>query len=244
VRKTCAAKPAKDAGEEGDCLEFYIPEPGESVGVIGITRHGKSYFGKQWAAALLEMGERVIVWDPCHEWGKDAIQRKGTEPGPMARTVTIAQLEADPALLTGGRLNLAVRPEDILAPAKEIAEDFKKFAWLVRRVSSPGRIHVFVDEVALLKKEAEAELDDMAERWAKDELIPYFFGQRWMHFTVGMRAEIARLVAFKQVKASDLVHLGQDAGKAFARSVALLKPHKYRVADLRNAHADALAAVE
>lgn len=239
MSRACAKPHRKELPE--DLLELELKH-GESVGIIGVSQYGKSKLAKEMAEQLLEKLKRVIAWDPCWEWGADALKREHTPPGPLASTVTVTQLEQNPQLLLDPRLSLAVRPVDIYAPRKELAAQFERFIYLVRTTNS-SELHIFVDECGILRKYCEEALDDLVERGGKDGLLPYLLGQRWVHFGTNQRAELAYLVALAQHKSSDLTHLTLDVGREVTAAICTQEPHQYRLVNLRRVHADALASV-
>lgn len=227
-----------------DFLELELRQ-GESVGIIGVSQYGKSKVAKEKAARLRDRRKRVLAWDPCREWGKagQAIEREETPPGPLEHTVTVDELEENPELLLDPELSLAVCPTDIFADRKTIAEEFRRFIYIVRTTNVGHELHLFVDEVGILREHCEEQLDDLVERGGKDGIRPYLIGQRWVHFGTNQRAEFAYLVAFAQHKISDLRFLAIDVGRPFAAAICVQEPHEYRVAYLRRVHADALASV-
>ena len=231
-----------------------LPGYGESFGIIGVTQHGKSTWAKEWAAWLITKGHSVIAWDPADEWSIHGKQRKHCKRGPLRDSVFLSELVKNARKwLTRKGLQLAVKPNPYppggafegkrqIGPNEWVSRQFTTFTTLVRGWTPPRvPIAFFIDEVNLLFKYAEAALDDIAERWAKDEIVPIFLGQRWMHFTKNMRAQIAWLISFKQVKQHDLLFIGQEAGRDFARALPSLLPGSYRVANLRQAHPETLA---
>jgi hypothetical protein len=238
---TVAQARAKGA-EVLDRWDYRMLEPGEAAGVIGVSQNGKSTWCFGWAAAMVAQGVDTLAWDPCHEWGVDARKRRRARPGPLARTVTVSELQKNPRMLLENRLNLAVRPDNIHASKREISEQFKAFIYMVRSLCTLP-VALFIDEISKLRKYAEEELDDLAECAGKDDLLPVFIAQRWSHFTANMRAEIAWLISFLQVKESDLRFIREDAGSDFARRVCLLEPYQYVATNLRRAHMDVLRMV-
>jgi hypothetical protein len=238
---------------KGDVFRFRLPRYGESFGVIGVTQHGKSTWAKDWAAWLIRKLYSVVAWDPADEWSVHGKARKHCKRGPLRDAVSFSELLKNPRrYLSRRRLQLAVRPDPYplagawekkrkLSPEEWVANQFTTFAQLVRRWTPAGPLALFIDECNLLFKHAAAALDDISERWAKEEIVPIFLGQRWTHFTVNMRAQIAWLISFKQVKKTDLRFLSDDAGQDFARALPWLPPGRYRVANLRQASTDALS---
>ena len=240
---TACSKCGQPRPGKSDAFEYRLPEYGESFGIIGVTQHGKSSWAKAWVKYLLSKGYSVIVWDPADEWHVNARGRRFCKPGPLQHSVTVSELLRDPRKhLSKKRISLAVRPDDIYADEKTIAEQFTEFVQWVRRATPEGVPLFFViDECNLLLKHAGSALSDIAERWAKEEIVPCFVGQRWTHFSPDVRAQLAWLVAFKQVKESDLRFLRTEVGSDFAAALPTLEPGAYRVANLRQASKDVLS---
>jgi hypothetical protein len=243
---SCACKNSPPPAPADHVLSEYpyaaLPH-GSSAGIIGVTQHGKSTYAMGWAGHLVGLGESTLAWDPAWQWAANFYEnREDAKPGPLARCVTVSELEKSPDLLRARRLNLAVRPDDIFALGSEIADQFTRFLYVVRRVWM-GRIHLFIDEVNQVAKYAAEYLDDIAERWAKDGYRPIFIGQRWTHFTPNMRAEIEWLISFLQVKETDLRFLKTDAGSAFTSAISTLGKYQYRATNLRKIRAELLAAL-
>jgi hypothetical protein len=246
VKKPCATR--QDGGERFgvlDELEPFLPGRGESMAIIGVTQCGKTTLAWKWAEAMKAARVRTLSWDPCFQWGQDGQRRDDGELGPMLRTVTVSELEEQPELLLERNLSMAVRPTDVWAPKAQIAKEFARFAEILIRSMSGGRLALFVDECNVLTPHAEAAevLDDMAERWGKEGIVPFFVTQRWTHLGVNVRAEVAWLLSFHQNKTSDLRQLSLDAGQDFARAVGELPPHHYRARYLRRALPEALASL-
>ncbi|WP_224249845.1 hypothetical protein [Hyalangium gracile] len=246
--KPCASRPIPEEPEVLEELEPFMPEKGQSGAIIGVSQNGKSHLAMLWMAALLAMGFDVVGWDPCWQLGRLNKRREGQEPGPLEHTVIAGDLDADHFRVK--QLSLAVRPADIYADRDVIAREFVQFAQLCIRaltaVGRPRRVALFVDECHLLVDHGPAVrlLEDMAERWGKEGVVPFFVTQRWSHLSVNVRAEVAWLISFLQTKRSDLQNLGLDAGKDFARAVARLKPREYRATCLRVTNKDALALLD
>lgn len=241
---------------KGDSFKFRLPLYGESFGIVGVTQHGKSTWAKAWAAHLIAKLYSVIAWDPGDEWTVLGKARKYAKRGPLKVKVLFSELLKNPVkYLSRKRLQLGVVPDEmpaaLLAGEKKISKEqwisdqFRRFAALVERATPQGvPIALFVDECHLLKKHAEDVLDDIAERWAKEEIVPVLITQRWGHIPKNVRAQLGWVISFLQREVSDLRFLREDAGRDFARAVARLAvPGRYRVANRRSLHPDALASL-
>lgn len=244
---TCAATPgAPPTGQEVlESLTFFLPKKGESVAIIGVSQNGKTTLAFHWAAALQRAGVRSLAWDPDWQWSEALRPTHGErEYGPMARSVTVEELERDSDLLLDRNLSLAVRPTDRWAPDAQIAEEFARFAWMVIRAHPGGRLALWIDECHILRAsdEAMALLDAMALRWGKEGPVPFLITQRWTHLSADVRAEVAWLISFHQNKPSDLRQMRMDAGKLMADAVGDLEPFQYRVRFLRKRLKDATEA--
>ncbi|HLK99548.1 MAG TPA: hypothetical protein VK539_03145 [Myxococcaceae bacterium] len=241
---------------KSDTFKFRLPLYGESFGIVGVTQHGKSTWAKQWAAFLLTKLYSVIAWDPGDEWSVMGKARKYAKRGPLKVKVLFSELLSKPVkYLSRKRLSLAVVPDEmpaeLLNGEKKISQDewissqFRRFAAWVRRATPEGvPIALFIDECHQLLKHAEDVLEDVALRWAKEEIVPVFIAQRWLHFPKNVRAQLAWVVSFLQTEKSDLRFMREDVGRDFARAVVgLTVPGRFRVANRRRPHPDALASL-
>lgn len=245
MKKTRATEPTVSPVLER--LEPFLPKKGESAAFVGVSQNGKTTEAWRWASAL-NSAVGCVAWDPAGQWGVDSFRKDhGDTVGPLKRTMTVSTFEQHPEALLEPQVSLAVMPDDIWADRLVIAADFVRFAMLLVRQSPPGRrLAVFIDECNQLTDLPSATrlLTDMAERWGKEGIVPFFITQRWTHLSTDVRAEVAWLLSFHQNKRSDLKQLRYDAGSDFAAAVEQLEPYQYRARFLRKALPEHLTAGE
>ncbi|WP_223632025.1 hypothetical protein [Corallococcus sp. EGB] len=228
---------------ERESLEFYVPDVSECVHVVGMTRMGKSYLGKQWASWLMKKSRPVVALDYRGEWAVDGIKRKNNSLGPLKRTVTVTEFLEDPGIILAARLALAIRPDDVRALPEVKAAQFRLVLPYLRE-RTDDELHLFIDETGMLSPYLKKEFHDIAATWGADGVRRYWLKQRWTDDEPETRAQATKVVSFRQVKTTDLRFLAQDAGKDFARAVSQLPPRQHVVADLTTVRMDQLEALE
>lgn len=234
-----SARKTHNAGGD-DGAEFDVPDVSEALAVVGMTRMGKSHFAKRWAGWLTRQDCPVLCLDYRAEWGVDGVRRAHNSLGPLRRTLTVSKFLDDPGVILAPRLSLAICPDDLRSLPEERADGFRRVLPFLRQ-RSDDQLHLWIDEVGMLAPYLEAELHDICATWGADGVRRYLISQRWTDLPPAVRAQLTRVVSFRQCKASDLRYLATDTDRDFARRVAKLEPRQHLTADLTRASADTLS---
>jgi energy-coupling factor transporter ATP-binding protein EcfA2 len=228
---------------ERKTLDFYVAQPGEIVVIVGVTNSGKSTLAKRWASYLLQQQEPVVVvTDFAAEWSRHGIMREWCPLGPMHDESTVTEFLTRPEMLRKRRLALAIRPDDVLAPAAGKAEEFKAVLPYMRQ--RKGRTHLFFEEAGKLSTWLGEEFGEVATTWRKDGPVPYFLAQYWTQLPKEVRSQASTIVSFQQTDSTCLGFLARETTRAFARDVAGLAQGEHAVFVRRGLNPDLLADLD
>lgn len=179
--------------------------------VIGKTGYGKSNWVKELCAQQIELGARVVAFDPCDEYSKSGRPRKTTKLGPLEQRCTASELVDDPERFLDREdlaLSVYMDPEIGDDPA-EVAEQFQMVSPIVRRT---GRILFIVEEVGYFEEHCRDRVKAVATLYRKEEVNAVLVAQRATQIPLTARSQASQIVSFRQDEKVDLVALEDKCG--------------------------------
>jgi hypothetical protein len=232
---------------EWEAPELWVPEEGEFVGVVGMTRMGKSTWLKRWLKYLMEQEVTVYVWDPAREYSRHGLRRERTPLGPLLTQVTVSEVLEKPEELRVVEFGaeapaVAIVPDDVRARRVDIAAGFAQAVPLILEHAPKGRVVLVVEECGLLEgnRQAEELLQEIATTWGKEDLAAAFASQATSQVPDRCRRQWRKLVAFRQVDLNDRAALTRLVNSDFSQRAARLAPHECVLADRTVVHGEAL----
>ncbi|SEU36929.1 hypothetical protein SAMN05443639_12315 [Stigmatella erecta] len=248
VKTHCAACNQRLPGaSDWEPPELWVPEEGEFVGVVGMTRMGKSTWLKRWLKYLMAQEVTVYTWDPAREYSRHGLRRERTPLGPLLTQVTVSEVLAEPELLRVVEPDaelpaVAIVPNEVRPRRVDIAAGFAQAVPLILEHAPKGRVVLVVEECGLLEgnRQAEELLQEIATTWGKEDLAAAFASQATSQVPDRCRRQWRKVVAFRQVDTNDRAALTRLVSGGFSQRVARLRPHECVLADRTVAHGEAL----
>lgn len=154
------------------------------------------------AAKLTAEAERVVFFDPCHDYGAYA----------KAKEITVSQLLDNPKLLQQPSFRYAVIPND-----ETIDEDLYATITLVRAAKNAV---IVLDEVGDYRKSNEAILNKLARNGRHDGIVPVYVSQVAVDIPLSVRRLTTRVYSYWQAHKEDIEALAEYYGEDFANNVA------------------------
>lgn len=221
---------------EPDTFDFFVPDTSRKFLAVGMSRMGKSDWGKDFSEYLLGEGEAVVTWDVEREYSVHGIPREGCRLGPLAEQVTTSEflrrvrspLESENEWFLKHPISVAVVPDNPDATGKELAKELASWLPYVRE---RGKVHLKLEEVGAYGEWAEDLLQEVVTRWGKDGVVPYLYAQQMTMVPPSPRSGCTDLISFRQYKRSDLEHAAREYGPAFASQLPLLRRKQLKRAD-------------
>lgn len=184
--------------------EYPLKHPLEKrsrTGIVGKTGMGKSTLMKELARREMAVGCRVIAFDPHDEYSVHGIKTDEVTLGPLTRRMTVREF-VDAAAAGeefDERLALAVVPEG--EDEREIAEEFKQVARLVKNI---GNVTFLVDELGDFQECAQFALNRVVTGYRKFGVPVVYGAQRMVQIPLTSRTQLSDIVSFLQDDESDL----------------------------------------
>lgn len=230
-RSTAARSAGEDREQVPTWFKPYVPGP-ESTGLVAVQGCGKSHLVKvDWVPFLRHQGKAVAFWDSADEHTIYGKRRPGNILGSLRQRLTVPELHeavaVDRRVVTRRDLELGIVPSSPFLTPEQLAAEFRSVLPIL--LGRGNGLVFFVEEVAQLKKHAEAELVQLAAVWPKD-ISTVFMGQTPNMFPPAVRGNWTRCIAGAQTKASDRETIGKDFGKRYAAQLQHLKRGQFLVA--------------
>jgi hypothetical protein len=221
--------------------EPWVPNPGEWIGVPGMSGMGKSTFGKAVMAFLLEEGINQFGWDPAREMSVMGTEREDAPLGPMTLQVTVSELEDDPGLLRKVKpgtsaVAVAIVPDEEFPTRQQRADEFVRAMNLLLPNKPDGQFVLHIEEAGLLEDNAAAEMVqvEIATTWRKYGGSGFWYTQSTSMVPDKARRQWRKLVSFAQRDANDLQALSKLVAPRFAAAVKRLQEYQCVFADRMN----------
>lgn len=173
-----------------------------------MTKSGKSFWVKGFAAEEQLRGRRIVAVDVCDEYSQHG-RPHGGKFGPLMQRMTTTELIECPEKIFDEDLALAVVPDDLHSP-DSMAECFRVVYGLVRR--SRRKTTLVLDEVGVWGRYAQKELEALATTGSHHELRAVFVAQRPALIPATVRSQCEDWVAFRTTHPADLEALRERTG--------------------------------
>jgi len=186
-------------------LEHPLPKRSRT-GVVGKTGMGKSSLMKELCRREMKAGCRIAAFDPHDEYSVHGLKTDEVELGPLTHRVSVDEFENMAArgdeLLEDARFAIAVVPEG--ESAEEVAEEFKRFAKVVKNL---GNLTCIVDELGDFQECCQFALNKVVTGYRKFGIPVVYAAQRMVQIPLTSRTQLSDIVSFLQDDDQDLAAL-------------------------------------
>lgn len=207
-------------------------EPGQHIGIFGVTGTGKTEFLKRLLEQLRAQGRRIVALDCKNELSVLGRPRSHTQVGPLRFRWLTAQVAQQPAVLLNVQLELAVVPDEFTT--RKCARTFQLLASLLKAIGEEGRdlkTVLVLEEVQLWADDVKKLLEEVATVWRDFGVTLILVSQRPAGIPIDARAQLQEIYSFAQSEPADIEALRLRCAltdPTYHERVARLTPESHR----------------
>jgi hypothetical protein len=204
---------------DGELSLLPKPEAEDVYLDLGQRGSGKSTWAKLQIAHWVELGQRVVAFDPRDEHSELGKPSKQHTLGALKQRMTITELQDHPEVLLEPGLNLAVVVRHTIAGA---TEDLADLLGLLEAAGAEDLLLV-IDEVALTSEGSHAIYRELATQ-SRHEGMPLMLISQWAtSIPLSCRRQASFIAGHRQSEVADLEAAAARMGDAKGFSLRALK---------------------